>query len=98
MGYKLSNTARQAIEDMYVYGAINWGEDQASAFQLGLESELGLLVKFPYIGKQVDEYMPGLRQYLYKKYYIFYKVDISVPIILDIRHVNSDVRAHFMDS
>ena len=95
--YQLSNKAAQALEDIFVYTAMTYGERQSEAYHEGFHRIFGLLADFPFMGQSVDEYHPGMRRLRYQSHMIFYTKDGEIITIQHILHHRQDVRTHMSD-
>lgn len=96
--YRLSAQAAAALEDIYVYTALTFGDDQAEAYHEGFHRIFGLLADFPKLGKPADVLMTGWRQFRHMKHLIFYTPDSDPMTIQAIIHGSMDARKHLMDN
>ncbi len=87
--YILSNKADSDLAEIYEYGIINFGKDQASNYLLGLHDKFEFIIRNKFIGRSADEICLGLKRALYNSHVIFYQE--QDPDILIIRVLRSEM-------
>lgn len=81
-GYRLSRKASKDIDEIYEYGIITFGYNQARNYILKLEKEFTYLSKTQMISRKSPLKIPNLFQYQYKAHTIFYyKEDKKIQIL-----------------
>jgi len=71
--YKLSILAEYDLEDIYAYGAHNFGNLQAIKYLEEIQQIVLLLSENPEMGRIRNEIKQGLVSYPYKSHVIFYR-------------------------
>lgn len=80
--FKLSPSAKQHINEIWLYGVRNWGEVAADRYYKGLFLAFESIAKMPLHYQAVDEIRLGYRRCPYKSHSIYYQVkDLEVYIM-----------------
>jgi toxin ParE1/3/4 len=58
--YRLTNRAERDIDQLYEYGLLNFGFEQAQSYFLGLHDRFQTLTDSPMLGRETDELVLGL--------------------------------------
>jgi toxin ParE1/3/4 len=77
MHFKISTQASHDVEDIYLYGFINFGEEQADLYSLRMHKCIDILCVNPEIGRLDIRVNPAVRRFDFESHVIFY--DIEVP-------------------
>jgi toxin ParE1/3/4 len=92
---RLTQTAEQDIEDIWIYTISEWGEDQADNYVALIEKGFSQVLDNPYIGKVRPDVKNGYRALQVKKHLIFYRVGTEFIDVLGIPHIRMDAKRHF---
>ncbi len=82
--FKFSVKAEEDLVEIYSYGILQFGYTQANKYVLGLEETLRRLAQSPFMGKQSDLVLNGLRSFVYKSHMIFYQLEDKGILIVRI--------------
>ncbi|WP_438863516.1 type II toxin-antitoxin system RelE/ParE family toxin [Neptunicella sp.] len=83
--YTLSNKAESDLERIYQYTSVEFGQEQAESYLLGIHEALEALAIEPNLAQGVSDIRAGYLRFVYRKHYIFFKVrplDIFVVRVL----------------
>lgn len=94
MNFKLSKQASQDIEDIYLYGFINFGEAQADQYSLKMCNCIDLLCSNPEIGRLDARVNPAIRRFDFESHVMFYDFEDGVIFIVRILHGSVDFVQH----
>ena len=70
----ISGYADRNLTDIYEYGVLQWGEQQADQYYDTLVSHLEMLCENPFLYAAVDEIRPGYRRSVCGAHSIYYRV------------------------
>ena len=87
---ELSVAADADLFDILAYGTASFGEAASDSYYLGLCAAFDFLCERPLAGASYEDSELGLRQWLYRKHRIFYRVDAEVILIARVLHVAAD--------
>lgn len=95
MMYKISNEAKNDLENIWLYTFENWSPDQADRYFNLILDEIEYLAKKPEVGK---DYSHVRKDYLcskVKSHFIFYKINKKDNLIEIIRvlHQQMDIKS-----
>lgn len=90
MAYRLSRKAEEDILDIYLSGAVAFGQDQAERYHAGLEQAFVFLADFPRAALERPELGRSSRVHSYKSHIIIYRLDGADIFIQRIRHGSED--------
>jgi len=100
MAYKLTEIAQDQLINSYVYGYLNFGENQAERYQQEIRECFDLLSDNPRIAHVREGYRQPLRIHHHAKHYIAYllKDDSSDILIVAILRDSVDLVKHLAGS
>ncbi|MCB9033376.1 MAG: type II toxin-antitoxin system RelE/ParE family toxin [Chitinophagales bacterium] len=75
MNYKISNEAKQDIENIWHYTFENWSLEQAERYLDLIIDEIEYIAKQPYYGKDCSDIRKGYLKSRIKSHFIFYKIN-----------------------
>jgi toxin ParE1/3/4 len=90
MHFKFSTQASRDVEDIYLYGFINFGEEQADLYSLRMRQCIEILCANPEIGRLDIRVNPAVRRFDFESHVIFYDVEESSIFIVRILHRSMD--------
>lgn len=90
MSYKTTRLADQDIIDIYVYGAAEFGVDQAERYHEGLVSVFELLAENPHLAHERPEFDPPVRLHPYEAHMIAYLIRDNGILIIRVLHGRQD--------
>jgi toxin ParE1/3/4 len=70
--YRLSKAAQSDLDDLYVFGILNYGPDQADKYDDGLTERFDLLAQHPSWGSEYNFISPNFLRYEYRAHSIYY--------------------------
>ncbi len=79
--YRLTDAAREDLENIYRYGLQTFGEKQADRYYFGLIKCLESIADNPLLYPAVDYTKPGYRRCTYISERIYYRIDGDTVII-----------------
>jgi len=88
--YKNSVEAEFDLSNIYEYGLLYFGIEQAKAYFTGLDSVLNSLAKNPNLGRNAHEFYPELRRFLYQSHIIFYLPTEYGILVVRLMHQSMD--------
>jgi len=96
MAYKLTAAAQEQLIDSYVYGYLNFGEEQAERYQQDMRECFDLLSDNPRIAHVREGYKQPLRIHHHTKHYIAYllKGDSDDILIVAVLRDSIDLVKH----
>lgn len=94
MRYQLSKAASQDLEDIYLYGFLQFGEAQADRYVAMIEERIELLCKNPLLGRLETAITPAIRRFECESHVIFYDVTATHLLIVRILHGATDYLRH----
>jgi len=75
--YIVSADAKDDLKRIYVYGLVEFGEEKADKYFLGLYDTFAEIAKSPYLYQSIDEIRPGYRRCPYHTDSIYYRINNS---------------------
>ncbi|MCQ0990343.1 type II toxin-antitoxin system RelE/ParE family toxin [Jiella marina] len=90
MIYKLSALAEQDFYDIYVEGALQFGEGQAEKYQAGLLHTLSLIAENPQMARERREITPPVRIHPYRAHLIIYTIRANDVFVLRLPRASRD--------
>lgn len=92
---QFSQQASRDIDEIYLYGFINFGEDQADLYSEKMKKLiLETLCRNPEIGRLDTRVNPAIRRFDFESHVIFYDVTETEIVIARILHGNMDFVKH----
>ncbi|PTX58568.1 toxin ParE1/3/4 [Kordia periserrulae] len=91
---KFSRQAVLDIEEIYLYGFINFGEGQADSYASRMQKNLEIISSNPDIGRLDSRINPAIHRFDFARHAIFYDVTDSEIIIIRILHITMDFLQH----
>lgn len=92
---KFSQQASRDIDEIYLYGFINFGENQADLYSEKMKNLiLETLCRNPLIGRLDGRVNPAIRRFDFESHVIFYDVTDTVIFIVRILHGSVDFVKH----
>lgn len=82
--YSLSQVADGKISAVYEYSLLQFGEDQADDYFLGMHHLFEILAERPLLGRQSDALGEGMRRFVYKAHVVFYTSTADGILVVDI--------------
>jgi toxin ParE1/3/4 len=93
---KFSKQASQDIEEIYLYGFISFGEEQADLYALKMQKFLEMMRSNSKIGRLDTRVNPAIRRFDFENHVIFYDVNDATIIIVRILHGSMDFVKHLL--
>lgn len=90
MNFKLSKQASQDVEEIYLYGFINFGESQADEYSFKMHNCIDLICSNPEIGRLDTRANPAIRRFDFQSHVIFYDIEDEVIFVIRILHRSVD--------
>lgn len=94
MHFRFSTQASQDVEDIYLYGFLNFGEKQADLYSLKIQNCIGILCANPEIGRLDTRVNPAVRRFDFESHVIFYDIEADSILIVRILHRSMDFVQH----
>lgn len=73
--YRLSATADDDLDRLYIYGVSNFGLVQTESYSAGLIDHFERMADAPLLYPAVDEIRTGYRRSVYRAHSVYYQVD-----------------------
>jgi len=91
MTWRLSRRAHQDLVDIYITGALEFGEPVASAYHGQLRAVFAMLAQFPQLARERAEVTPPIRIHPFGSHLVVYTVEPDGSVlIVRIRHAHED--------
>ncbi|MBL39273.1 MAG: plasmid stabilization protein ParE [Xanthomonadales bacterium] len=91
MAYRLTRRAAEDIEEIYSFGAEQFGVDQADAYHTLLERTFEFLANNPLAARKRLELAPPIRIHAVQSHLVIYRVEDNGEIlIVRVRHGHED--------
>lgn len=85
--YKLSGLAETDLTNIYEYGILNFGLQQAKEYLAKLEETFQVLTDNKNLGRGAYEFYPELRRFAFESHIIFYlPTDFGILIVRVLNH------------
>ena len=94
--YRLSESADEDFESIYLFGLLNFGLTQADAYTDGLVDRFGQIAAQPDLYLAIDHVKSGYRLSVFRSHSIYYRVDGNQVLFVRILR-NQDVTAAFTE-
>lgn len=95
MDVKFTKQADDDIIDCYLYGFLNFGQDQANRYEQSLRHVMGIIANNLRIAPQRQEYSPPVRIHHQGKHYIVYLIEADHILIVRVLRNDIDLTRHF---
>lgn len=82
--YRLSNSADEDFENIFIYGVRRFGLRQAEQYAEGLEARFEQIAELPSLYPAADHIKPGYRLSVYISHTIYYRADEHEVLIVRI--------------
>lgn len=94
MKLKISKAASQDIENIYLYGFLTFGENQADVYMFALNDRFDLLCSNPEIGRLDTRVNPAVRRLDFESHVIFYDAEVDHILVVRVLHKSMDFVKH----
>ena len=94
MHFKFSTQASRDVENIYLYGFINFGEEQADLYSLKMQQCIEILCANPEIGRLDIRVNPAVRRFDFESHVIFYDIEADSILIARVLHRSMDFVQH----
>lgn len=91
---KLSRQASLDVDEIYLYGLINFGEDQADLYLAKIQNCLKTLQTNSEIGRLDTRVNPAIRRFDFERHVIFYDINDTEIVVVRIIHCSMDFVRH----
>ena len=91
---KLSKQASIDVYEMYLYGFITFGEDQADLYSSKIKNCLQTIQQNPEIGRLETRVNPAVRRFDVERHVIFYDLIDTNILVVRIIHRSADFIRH----
>jgi toxin ParE1/3/4 len=88
--FRTTRQADEDISDLFVYGVLNFGHAQATAYEAGLFRVFDLLSNNPFMVRERSELRPPVRLHPYRSHLIVYMVGQDHILIVRVLHSRQD--------
>lgn len=91
MPYRLTHRAAEDIEELYSFGAEQFGVDQADSYHALLERTFEFLAQNPFAARKRLELSPPVRIHPLQSHLVIYQIrDDNSILIVRVRHAHED--------
>jgi toxin ParE1/3/4 len=94
----VSPRAQEDIEDILLFSARTWGNEQAVAYEAVIDQTLRQLAAFPGLGRRQDDVVPGCRSYSVERHVVYYRIEHQRVLIIRVLHQRMDIVDQFMET
>ena len=85
--YKLAKRADEDLDEIFYYGIVHFGIEQAVKFQEGINFRFQEIANHPYQYQAVDEIRTGFRRSVYNSHSVFYRIEEQgITIVRILKH------------
>lgn len=91
---QFSQQASHDIDEIYLYGLINFGEEQVDLYVSKMKNFLEMMRSNPEIGRLDTRVNPAIRRFDFESHVIFYDISNNDIIIVRILHGSMDFVNH----
>ena len=91
---QFSQQASHDIDEIYLYGLINFGEEQVDLYVSKMKNFLEMMRSNPEIGRLDTRVNPAIRRFDFESHVIFYDISDNDIIIVRILHGSMDFVNH----
>ena len=92
--YLLRPKAQEDLGNIADFSFEKWGRDQEESYLRMLQSSFQSISENPYLGRSVDDVVPGLHRFLAGRHIILYFITGSHIDIVRILHHSMDILLH----
>lgn len=92
--YSTSRAAESDLANIYEFGILKFGVEQARKYLLKLHTTLQTLAKTPDIGRNASEFSLGLKRFAYESHIIFYQTTDEEIFIIRVLNQSMDFERH----
>lgn len=92
--YKLSTRAEMDISEIYEYGILEFGLNQAQRYIQGMEKNLEILESRPELSRKADYVSKNLYRYRYQSHVIFFTLVENEAFVVRILGQHMDFPRH----
>lgn len=75
MEVRYTKLAENDIIESYLYGLINFGQNQADQYEAELQKTIKLIANYPRIANERSGFRPPVRIHHHNKHYIVYRIE-----------------------
>jgi toxin ParE1/3/4 len=93
MRLEFSVAAEEDLIQIYLYGAVNFGTDQAERYYADLQKTFDMLVAHPRLAREHREFTPPVRIHFHKNHVIIYAVHTERLFVLRVLGDQQDWQA-----
>jgi len=93
--YNLTEAASLDLDNLYLYGILNYGLAQADIYYDGLCKHFEMLSQYPSWGNDYGYIEPGLSRYEYHAHSIYYLCEKNKIIVIRVLGARQDPAHHF---
>ena len=97
-GWVLRPAAEADLADIWLHGAANWGVEQAERYADGLFALFDLLVDFPEMAREREEFSPPVRIHPTGAHLVIYRRTDEKIEIIRILHGHQKLTAYLSDN
>jgi len=94
MDVRFTKQADDDVIDSYLYGFLNFGQEQADRYEQSLRHVIGLIAENPRIAHERSEYRPPVRIHHHGKHYIVYLIEADHILIVRVLRDEVDLTRH----
>ena len=94
MKVRFTTQADSDIIECYLYGILNFGQDQADRYEQSLRQAFDIIAANPRIASERHEYEPPLRIHHHAKHYIVYLIEQDHILVLRVLRDEVDLTRH----
>lgn len=96
-GWIIRPAAEADLADIWRYGAILWGHEQADRYADGLFALFDLLAEFPEIARERPEFSPPIRIHPSGAHVVIYQIGGQRIEIIRVLHANRNITAYLLE-
>ncbi len=96
MKLKISKRASSDLEEIYIYGCINFGEDKANEYANLIKDRLYMICDNPEIGRLDTKVNPAIRRFEIEHHIVFYDIENENIFVVRLLHKSTDYIHHLI--
>jgi toxin ParE1/3/4 len=88
--YRIARVARDDLDEIWLYSAEQWSNEQADQYLDGFYDAFELLTRYPEIAREWRETDPPVRLLPHRSHLIVYRTEQAVVVVVRVVHLRSD--------
>jgi len=91
--YRIARAAQEELDEIWLYSARQWSNEQADRYLDGLYDCFDLLQRHPLLAREWTAIDPPVRLHPHRSHLIVYRIQDKTLVIVRVLHLKSDWQA-----